>query len=240
VSSVTSALSSIDLDEVFPHPPLREVAFEIRFATRFRVSSELFKLQDRLVEQYPEAGTESVLQPNGTSFQLQVFQNLEAGRVIKVSQNNFALAFTKYRRFEDFKDEILAKTELFCSTFGIASIERIGLRYVNNIALSGSDPHLLLRYVRPFIDFERISVESVQQFFNELVYTYDNHMVTVRSVLMLERVRTYVLDIDCHSDQKRSVDSLGDVVDHFHNSAQRIFLSHVTDEFKQVMRGKAK
>ena len=86
-----------------------------------------------------------------------VFQNMPAGRTVKVSQQNFVIAFTMYRCFEEFKSEVMSKTRVFCEIFEIKSFTRIGLRYVNEISLpSGEQRASMLRFVRPLIDFSRV------------------------------------------------------------------------------------
>lgn len=238
-----AAFTKEELDEVFPHPPIREVAFEIRFATRLRVNAELWKLQDLLVEQYPNVSTEAVIFPSaGTPLSVNVFQNAVTGRVIKVSQENFVIAFTKYTRFEDFTQEVLGKTQQFCETFGVNALTRVGLRYVNNIVIPAGEPtSSLLRVVRPHMDFERVPVNDIVQFVNEVRMTYESHLVTLRGVLLSpleDQRRIYVLDIDCHSARPESATSIREILSIYHDSAQAFFLDHVTDEYKKVMRGK--
>jgi uncharacterized protein (TIGR04255 family) len=231
-----------ELDEVFPHPALREVAFEIRFTPRFRVNAELWKLQDQLAEQYPNVGTESVLQPNGTILNVNVFQNPTSARVIKVSQENLVIAFTRYTRFEDFKDEVSAQANRFCSTFGIKALTRVGLRYVNNIFLASGEPiPALLRLVRPLADFERVDIHHVEQFLNEVRLRHKDHLVTLRGVLLSpleDGRRLYVLDIDCHSPTPQIAATITELLDKYHDTAQRFFLDHITEEYKNVMRGR--
>ncbi len=233
-----------ELDEVFPDPAVREVSFEIRFPPRLRVNAELWKLQDRLVEQYPNVSTESVfVQPGGGVLNLSVFQNPTTGRCIKVSQENFIVAFTKYTRFEDFKDEVAHKTGVFCETFGVTGLLRVGLRYVNNIGLpAAASTGLLLKYVRPFTDFDRVDIENVDQFLNEVRLRHFNHFVTLRGVLLpplQDGRRIYVLDIDCHSFAQHTQADISALLDRYHDSAQEFFLDHITDEYKNVMRGKS-
>jgi uncharacterized protein (TIGR04255 family) len=232
-----------ELDEVFPNPALREVAFEIRFSPRLRVDAELWRLQDQLADEYPSVGTESAATPAGSLLTINVFKNNVSGRVIKVSHENFVVAFTQYSRFEDFKAEVLAKAGAFCSTFGVSALSRVGLRYVNDIMLpSGPDGNSLLRFVRPLMDFERLSIDSVEQFVSEVYLRHSDHRVTLRGVLlspMDDGRRVYVLDIDCHSPTPQSASALTGVLDKFHDSAQTFFLDHITDQFKQVMRGKS-
>jgi uncharacterized protein (TIGR04255 family) len=231
-----------EMDEVFPLPPIREVAFEIRFAPRLRVNAELWKLQDRLVEEYPTVSTESVLQPNGTVLNVNVFQNPSAARIIKVSHENFVIAFTKYSRFEDFKEEVIQKAKLFCSTFEVVALTRVGLRYVNNIIIPSSGPtSTLLKYVRPFTDFERVDIETVDQFLNEVRMRYLDYLVTVRGVLLPpleDQKRIYVLDIDCHSAAAEVAAHIAELLDSYHDTGQRFFLDHITEELKNMMRRK--
>ncbi len=230
-----------ELEEVFAHPPIREVAFEIRFAPRLRVPAELWRLQDQLVEEYPEVATESLFQPSGAALSINVFQNPANERVIKVSQQNFVIAFTRYTRFEDFKDEALQKTKQFCATFGITALLRVGLRYVNNIVLPAADSTVsLLKFVRPFADLQRLPAENIDQFVTEVRLRHRDSMVMLRGVLLapLEDGRKiYVLDIDCYSQGPETAERVPDLLDSYHDIAQRFFLDHVTEEFKAVMRG---
>src|SRR5262249_24277617 len=85
-----------ELAEVFPSPPLREVAFEIRFPPRLRVQAEIWSLQDQLVGKYPEVRGESAIQPTRTVVDDAVFASPAEARVIKVTSNNFMIAFTRY------------------------------------------------------------------------------------------------------------------------------------------------
>jgi uncharacterized protein (TIGR04255 family) len=231
------------LDEVFPLPAIREVAFEVRFAPRLRVNAELWKLQDQLVDEYPNTGTEAVImQPGAGVLNVSVFQNPSAGRVIKVSQENLLIAFTSYTRFEDFKAEAISKTQKFCSTFEISGLTRAGLRYVNNITLPRPvEVATLLQFVRPLIDSERFDVTTFEQFITEVRMRYSGHMVTLRSALLPpleDGRRIYVLDIDCHSEGQQAAHDVEAILDRYHDTAQRFFLDHITEDYKNVMRGR--
>jgi len=236
------AFTNEQLEEVFPNPAVREVAFEIRFPPRLRVNAELWRFQDHLAEEYPNPDSEAVLMPpSAAPINVSVFQSPATGRTVKVSQQNFVLAFTRYTCFEDFKAEVLAKTRVFCETFEVKSLTRVGLRYVNEIILpTGEDRASMLRFVRPIIDFSRVGIESVEEFFTQIRIRHRNHMVLLRSVTLPDserRNRAYVLDIDCHSQGALPFGSLESVLDEYHDTAQRYFLDHITEEFKNKMRG---
>ncbi len=234
----TRTFTPEELEEVFPRPPLREVAFELRFSPRLRVQAEIWRLQDQLVSKYPEVGKESAIQPNGAVIDVAVFQHPAESRVIKVSYQNFLIAFTRYTRFEDFKEEVANRTEQFCSVFEIDALTRVGLRYVNEIVLPSAEPSSLFTYVRPTVSFDRFPIDLLEQFAVELRSHYKDHLVTVRSALLPGVLRTYVLDIDCHTSTVTAVRDCPALLDQFHHSAQTLFLDHITEEYKDVMRGK--
>jgi uncharacterized protein (TIGR04255 family) len=227
-----------ELEEVFARPPLREVAFEVRFQPRLRVQAEIWRLQEQLATRYPEVGKESALQTNGTIFDVAVFSSSSECRVIKVTHQNFLIAFTRYSRFEDFREEVVTRTEQFCTTFGIDSLTRVGLRYVNEIILPTPEPSSLLTYVRPLVTFDRFPVEQVDQLAVEIHSRYRSHLLTVRTALLPGVLRTYVLDIDCHNNTEVSVRNYAAMLGDFHDSAQRLFLDHITEDYKDLMREK--
>jgi uncharacterized protein (TIGR04255 family) len=171
-----------------------------------------------------------------------VFQNPSAGRIVKVSQQNFVIAFTTYTCFEDFKAEVMAKTKVFCEIFDVKNVTRVGLRYVNEISLpSDGERASMLRFVRPPIDFSRVGIESVEEFVNQIRIRHKNHMVLLRSALLPSQGRekhVYILDIDCHGQGPLPTADLEGILETYHDTAQRFFLDHITEEFKDVMRGK--
>ncbi len=149
-----------------------------------------------------------------------------------------ALAFSAYSNFEEFKDEVLKRSARFCEIFNVPSLTRIGLRYVNEIPLPTQQPESMTGYVKPLLEFDRIPLESVQQFALQLAAKLEDHMILVRTAMLAGPIRTYILDIDAYTETVKPTTEIGVLLDRFHNTAQRVFLDHVTDEYKQVMRGK--
>jgi len=227
-----------ELGEVFPANPIREVDFEIRFAPRLRVQAEMWRFQESVVTEYADVALESAILPNGTTLGVTVFQNQAKARLIKVSPQNMALAFSAYANFEEFKDEVLKRSDEFCKIFGVTSLTRVGLRYVNEIPLPTQQSGSMTRYVRPLVAFDRIPLDTVQQFALQMSATAGNHMVLVRTAMLVGPIRTYILDIDAYTEIVKQASEIGALLDQFHDTAQRFFLDHVTDEYKQVMRAK--
>lgn len=231
-----------ELDELFPHPSVREVAFEVRFAPRLRIAPEVWRIQDSLAESYPSVSQEMQAQPDARLLQAYVFANPETRRSIKVSQENFVVIFNDYGSFEDFKQEALDRVSAFTGEFAIQNFQRVGLRYVNHIELKpGQGIQDLRRYVNLPVDMERFDPASIEQMLTEFRLASGEHKITVRGAMLQMPGREnslFILDFDCYSFAG-DLRSLPSMLDDFHHKIQLQFLEHIREEYKQVMRGKA-
>ena len=235
-------VTKAELEELFPHPSVREVAFEIRFAPRLRIAPEVWRIQDSLAESYPAVSQEMQGQPDGRVLQAYVFADPEKRRSVKVSQENFAVIFNEYGSFEQFKQEALERTVSFTKEFTIQNLQRTGLRYVNHIELKpGQGIQDLRRYVNLPVDTDRFDPASIEQMLTEFRLASGEHKITVRGALLQMPGRDnslFILDFDCYAFSG-DLGSLSSMLDEFHNKIQLQFLQHITEEYKQVMRGKA-
>lgn len=174
-----------ELDEIFPRPSVREVAFEVRFAPHLRVVPEVWRIQDGLAEDYPRLLEEDQLQPEGRSIHFYTFTDSAGQRTIKLSQENFIVISNKYANFESFKAEALEHIKAFAELFEIKNFNRIGLRYINHIDLPGDDViNRLQEMVHAPIDFARFNPESIEQFLTEFRLKVEDDRLTVRGALL--------------------------------------------------------
>jgi uncharacterized protein (TIGR04255 family) len=236
-------VSEQELQEIFPHPSVREVAFELRFAPRLRIAPEVWRIQDKLAESYPTVSQEVQLQPDARALQSYVFANPEEKRTVKVSQENFAVVFNNYGSFEEFKDEALRRAEYFAGQFDIKTFQRVGLRYVNHIQLTPDQGvQDLQRYVNLPIAFDRFDPASIEQLLTEFRLSAGEQKITIRGALFRlpgTAGGLFILDLDCYTLTPVELGSLSLLMDDFHHKIQIQFLEHIREEYKQVMRGNA-
>ena len=236
-------ISEQELLEIFPHPSVREVALELRFAPRLKIASEVWRIQDCLAESYPTVSEEMQPKDGGGLLQAYVFANAEKGRSIKVTQESFIVLFNQYGSFEEFKDESLRQVDAFTDKFGIETFRRAGLRYVNHIELSPEHGiRDLARYVNLPIDFERFNSASIEQFSTEIRLAVEEHQMTIHDELLRspgKDGRLFILDLECHSVAHLRMEELPLLMDQFHRKIQIQFLEHVRDDYKRIMRGES-
>ena len=234
-------VTKAELDEVFPNPSVREVAFEIRFAPRLRIRPEIWRIQEKLAETYPQIGEDNVPQAGGRTIDTYTFANPSLQRLVKVSQENFIVVFNRYTTFEDFKAEVIAQTLDFSKEFDVGTYTRVGLRYVNHIELPTEDGiRLLQRYVNVPIDFERFDPDTVEQLLSEFRLKVGRHRLTIRGALIQvptgSQQLLYILDLDCYGLGRYESSELSDLLDEFHDQIQNQFLEHIKNEYKTIMR----
>jgi len=234
------------IDEVFPNNPLREVAFEIRFPTNLRIMPNIWQVQEAWESEYPQVQREEIQFSTLTSTNY-TFTGSELGRVAKVGEDRLAIIFTQYENFESFSLEAIKKTQIFCEMFKIKLLTRVGLRYINNISITNAtqDGGLseLSKYTRSHIDIARIQSGSSQlnQFGSEIILEKDGYLLTIRSAFLrnpnLLQEKIYVIDFDASTEKESSPEKIPEILRDLHHHIQLEFLGHITEDYKEEMRG---
>jgi uncharacterized protein (TIGR04255 family) len=228
-----------ELAEQFPNAPLQEVSSEARFVPKLRIPSEIWKLQENLASAYPSFGQENTVTPTGLAL-THYFSTSDGQNKILASQSNFALIARQYPGFSAFLDEVVQRTQSFCSIYEISSFIRLGLRYTNQFLLPGSDRTHLQDFVNPFVNFNRIDLASTTQFVVDIRSSVADHKITTRTALLDDPAPAYVLDIDCYADSPSRVSDVRTMLSKFHESAKTVFLEHITPTLKKEFRRKVK
>lgn len=232
------------LQEVFPTNPLREVAFEIRFPVNLKVLRDVFKIQEYLASEYPQFKREvTQLSDISTSVSYLFFDPLR-GRIVKSSEDRFAVIFTRYKDFKEFQAEVKERVNSFCKLFSISSLSRMGLRYINNIHVLGNgQPPDFSSYIRPYADFTRTGSTRVEQFGIDVLLQKADCFLNAHSAFAVQPPSpsgVCVLDFDAFVQGPTALEKMDEFLEKSHYHIQVEFLSHITDEYKQVMRRKEK
>lgn len=226
------------LDEVFPHNPIREVVFEVRFPPNLRVMRDACNMQEALAAEYPLLRIEQLESIQSPTKTIYVFGNDKQGREIKLWDDRLAVMFTYYTNFEEFKAEVKAKTQLFSDLYQINQFQRIGLRYINNIVIPNQKGISALQFVRPYLDGNRVDIDSIPTFRVEFLSKRDGYILQARTGLLRPGTEeaVYVLDFDAFVAPLANQEQDWTILDTLHRGIQVEFLSHITKEYMQIMR----
>jgi uncharacterized protein (TIGR04255 family) len=246
------------------HPPLSEVAFEVNFPNSFAVETGIADYQRRVEALYPNSGAEYVVRlPSGAAFgkpskqdstglkpmRSFVFQTMNSARIVRVSVVNFTLQVTDYLHFEDYKSALVAALMPAIEIFHLHGMERIGLRYVNQIKIPNEEAEIRYKeFVRSPIDASAFSSHTPTNFLTEVSMDLEGaKKLTIRSGLLPPQAdsatRTYLLDLDCYSVGNVIVsgDGLTKLLDDYHEAIEAEFIHVVTDKYwKYMAEGKSR
>lgn len=231
--------SAEELAENFPNAPLSEASYEIRFDPKLRIPAEVWRLQEKVGADCPNFSVENSLTLGGTIMAIYTFASRDRTILVRVSQQNLGIIMTSYPGFANFHKKIVEWTGSFCEMYGIESVSRTGLRYVNNIVLPRQAP--LGEYVNPFVDLNRFSLDSKQsQFVCEIRSAISDHDLMIRTALIKEPIASYMLDIDCYVEKPAKPGDIAGLLTKFHGSAKVTFLEHIQPALKAVFRRRTK
>lgn len=228
-------MSERNFDEIFPKSPLKEVAFEIRFPVNLSIEGEIYKFQEKIKKELPVFREGEIL---GTKL---IFREFEKSNEIKlrVLRNSFIVMTEKYNSFKNFSPLIKKFTNIFISTYNIGEINRIGLRYINNIQLGEKPSDFLKQYFVQIFDDKIISVESIENFMTEICMKRNSHFITNRSGIIVspKKETIYVLDFDAFYQKNTPKENVYDILELLHKDIIKEFHSNINDEYLDLMRG---
>ncbi len=233
-----------DLDEKFPNPPLREVAYEVRFTPDLRIPYGIHRFQKEIRNQLPIIGRTADFvigaQGVGTSpvESAWQFEDDEENLLVKVRANSLGIVTRKHRTFEVFYPHIERITSLFTGLYEVQSVNRVGFRYINDIRLGDSPRDELERFFVPAFNASRVSYENIVSTATNLRERRGDRFLTLRTQLSngAQGDFHYLLDIDAYHEGQVKVELLPKVVNDLHKIAIKEFHANITDAFIEKLR----
>jgi uncharacterized protein (TIGR04255 family) len=130
-------------NEIYPHPPVEVVAFELRIPHSLALADRTVqaqvwqRLRERLPITQPQTGLQVAIGAPMMGAQ-QPLRMLDRARTesVVIGAETIVVENTSYRCYEDFC-ELLREVLSAASTQEIAGFTRIGLRYINEIRIPG-------------------------------------------------------------------------------------------------------
>ena len=245
------------------HPPVSEVAFEINFPHWYAVEKGISEYQQKVSSQYPGSSEEFIVRlpttaafgkptkpsaPRLTPLRSFVFQNTSSSRTVKVSVVNLSFVVTDYKDFEGFKSSLLSVVLPAVDIFGLESLERVGLRYINKILIPATrGPVAYQEYVRSPINLQAFPSSHLTNFLTEISFNLERgKRITIREGLLPPQEegadQTYLLDLDCYAEQPDNVPvrNWAPILDDYHSALETQFKGAVTEKYWNYMeRGEA-
>lgn len=244
-----------ETEEVFPNAPLVEVAYEVRFPSLFYIAQAIGEFQIKIMDDFPKASqlltTQFAIEDGVPKFSIEnsgkaisswQFENETGKTKITVRLDRLSIVSQEYNsydhssgmRFRDIINKIMAE---FLQKFPVKKFARIGLRYIDHCPLDEMTNKYFKNYYVPVFDIERYKMEDLLG--NHIVIKTKKEMYNLLVQLKIGKIEDnykYIMDFDGYAENVDSSNFLL-VTDDLRGLDRSEFLSLVTENFKQYMRG---
>lgn len=235
----------------FLNPPLKEAICEFRFKGDKWDPTILGELYKMIESEFPE---KEMVQEGSIEFFLGIpkqepkfshtetefpkfFNATDKGYVV-VKKNSFSVHSIKYSNWEDFLSRIKLVLSSYKACAGLDSIERIGMRYINDFSLpekdfTFSDYFIVKRSPAEEIllndDIVTMQVGVVSKNEDDLIKT--QFVQTKASEGMVK----FILDIDYFINNPSDELDLSAWLERSHSKIKEVFLGLLTEEAKKII-----
>lgn len=225
--------------KVYPFSPLVEVVFEIRFDGEPSVECRRDDYFKRIRKDYPRVHVPQIT-AGAAPLQPYQFKSSDEKSAVMAAIDRFAFSTTSYEGFERFKPRALGLAKTFCRLYGIKTLNRVGLRYVNLI------PFVRESGLIPWSHYFSVSLappKALPVEFMNVKLAYENLCGSGKITTRISTVKkendedAFVLDFDFAKTKLTPVAKLNAVIEESHAHTNDIFENIVSDDYRAVMKG---
>jgi uncharacterized protein (TIGR04255 family) len=173
-----------------------------------------------------------------------VFHGKNREKLVSVTPKYLTVERIRYSTYEDVKGDFAAVFAAFTEAYSEAVINRLGVRYINEITLTEGRPtewdeYLDKRLISAFgffADREKLSrlfsVAELNYGDLQLRFQFGMHNPDYPAVI---RRRVFVLDLDAYAIGVVEPKAVGSVIDEAHARIQKLFESSITEKLREKM-----
>jgi uncharacterized protein (TIGR04255 family) len=240
------------INEIFPNPTVKQVAFEIIFPNLFYMEKNIGDLQVKIMEEFPQSALllrrQFILADIGPEGKIENLQNdLDKAAIKRIwqfkSEKNFelnvlndSLAITsQYHKTynlegaDKFKDIIEFVLNRFFEVVSIPIIKRIGLRYIDECPIPSKDNESFRSWYNSVFPLDRFSLNDADEMFFRTKIKKGNYYLRYVEILKKDKGDyKLILDFDGFAENINPKDYL-DVTDKLH----KIILAEYEDKIKE-------
>lgn len=180
-----------------------------------------------------------------------IFYGVNKEKVLTLSRDkritdwtSLTVDYLKYDSFEKTYGEFITMFDAVKSTFSISKIQRLGLRYVNNIYLNEKNPLNWNKYINSHLLCGLRFAEDknlVTRIFHNLEIKYDDMNVRFQYGIRnpdypsIIKKKEFILDYDVYWSGEQDISELSGKLKKYHDHAESLFEASIKDGLRDKM-----
>lgn len=253
------------INEIFPHPTVKQVIFQIRFPNLFYLENKIGEYQLKIMKDFPKSALlnrrQIVLANIGPEGKLQdikkdmhadeegelgnkIWQFLsDKGVKLNVLSNALDLTSVYHKTYklegsEKFRDAIKSAVDNFFALLQVPTISRIGLRYVDECPIPLKTNRSFLSYYNTTFPLKRFDIRKTDNMqFMTVVKQGKYNLRYVESLVQDEAKYKLVLDFDAFAIDIDPKNYLN-VTDDLHTIISKEYEKTIKEPIYKIMRKK--
>lgn len=249
--------------EIFLHPTVKVVHFEIKFPNLFSIDNKIGDFQDKIIMHFPDSSQiltrQLLFADTGLEGKLEtvpIREGFEPNTVkktwsfkskdkieVKVQTNSLSISSEEHKTYNNpgtekkFRDVIEFVLSNFLKTINVPIIKRIGLRYIDECPLPSKDNETLRKYYNSIFPIERFQIKDVSSVYFNINSIRKNHRLIYQEGLGKNEKGqdVLVLDFDGFENEVASSDYLK-VTDELHSIIDEEYFNIIKEPVKEYMR----
>ena len=235
---------------------LKNVIVRLDFSNEIGELSELPKtVQNLALKSFPipeprkTSTTEWQLSPDKvkqkqTEFMEWKFFSRDRKRVLTIYPAAIFIEFSSYKNFENFRNEFLCIVEGLFDIYKDTLCRRLGLRYINEIAMEGNNPFDWDDYLHPkllaalhFIENSQFIARSfhlLELNYGDINLRYQFGMHNPDFPAPIKK-KIFIMDFDAYNEGLQEFKDISENLDSYHQKIQELFEQSITDRLREAM-----
>ena len=243
------------ITEVFPHPTVKQVVFQVRFPNLFSMESKIGDLQTRIMKRFPESALllrrQVVWADIGPGGKLENFPDEASdessrriwqfkskdGVELNILTNALDISSLTHKTYSNptadsrFSDTIEFVMGAFLAVTQVPLFARIGLRYVDECPIPALESERFKEYYSTTFPLDRFRLEDATELLSRFTVKRGDYFVRyVELIQVLPEGNKYILDFDGFGGNIES-DKFLQTTDQLHTL--------ISEEYEKTLKGPA-
>ena len=247
------------IDEIFLRPTVKQIIFQIRFPNLFYIEDKIGDFQTKIMDEFPESDISFrkrvLLVDKGKKFNNKELEDLSDQEYAKkiwefkspkdvklnILSDSIDISSSHHVTYnlgtgDKFRDVIKFVIDNFFSVVPIPTINRIGLRYVDECPVPSLDHNEFKKWYNSCFPLDKFSLnESEEMFFATVTKIDECYLRYIESLNIKEENMTYNLDFDGYALNIKRNKCL-DMADKLHTIISNAYEKAINDPVKEHMR----